>query len=99
MKKIFLGMILSLIIVGCGEKTTYPIFTHEEKKEIYKEAKDNNNEEKLKEIDDLMKKLEILGKKGDKTAEAEHADWHEIKIFYRAPKRKDPGANLLNRKW
>ena len=69
MKKMLLTIIVSLMIISCGKKEpSYPIYTRDEKRLIYKEAKDNENQEKLKEIQDLIDKLEIEGKKGDKTA-------------------------------
>ncbi len=99
MKKLLLILSLTIVVIGCKKEPDYPIYTKEEKVAIYKEARDNNNEEKLKEINELMKKLEILGKKGDNTALYEQAEWHEVKVFYIGPKKKDPGANVLNRKW
>lgn len=52
-----------LLVVSCGKKEpSYPIYTRDEKL-MYKEAKDNENQEKLKEIEDLMYKLEIEGKR------------------------------------
>ncbi|MDO4689813.1 MAG: hypothetical protein Q4A58_00765 [Fusobacterium sp.] len=100
MKKMLLGLLICLFLVSCGKKEVeYPIYTKAEKEAIYKEAKDKDNKEKLKEIEDLMNKLEILGKNGDKVAEGEYLDWEETQLFYRAPKQKDPGANLLDRKW
>ena len=69
MKKIILIFSIFLLIISCGKKEpSYQIYTRDEKKLIYKEAKDNENQEKLKEIQDLMNTLEIEGKKGDKTA-------------------------------
>lgn len=64
MKKIFLTFMILLLVVSCGKKEpSYPIYTKDEKELMYKEAKDNENQEKLKEIEDLMYKLEIEGKK------------------------------------
>ena len=57
MKKIFLTFMFLLLVVSCGKKEpSYPIYTRDEKKLMYKEAKDNENQEKLKEIEDLMYK-------------------------------------------
>ncbi|CAL7906651.1 putative lipoprotein [Fusobacterium necrophorum subsp. funduliforme ATCC 51357] len=100
MKKIMTIIIGLSLFISCGKKEPeYPIFTYDEKEAMYKEAKDNNNTEKLKEIEDLMKQLEIAGKKGDKVAEQEYEDWHVVEVLYVSPKKKDPGANLLNRSW
>ncbi|KYM42217.1 hypothetical protein [Fusobacterium necrophorum] len=100
MKKIMILIIGLCLLISCGKKEPeYPVFTHDEKEAIYKEAKDNNNVEKLQEIEDLMKRLEIAGKKGDKVAEQEYEDWHVVEVLYISPKKKDPGVNLLNRAW
>ena len=57
-------------------------------------------EEKLKEIEDLMYKLEIEGKKGDKTAYEEFYEWDEVVKLYIAPPKKYEKPDLLNgRKW
>lgn len=101
MKKMLLTIIVSLMIISCGKKEpSYPIYTRDEKKLIYKEAKDNENQEKLKEIQDLMDKLEIEGKKGDKTAYEEFYEWDEVVKFYIAPPKEYKKLDLLNgRKW
>jgi len=103
MKKIGLLIITILLIVSCGKKEPdYPIYTKEEKEAMVAEAYmevEKGNEEKLKEIDDLMAKLEIEWKKGDETAEIELGEWTDAKMFHRSPKKEEPGANLLNRKW
>ena len=101
MKKTLLIFSLCLTIIGCGKKEpSYPIYTRDEKKLMYKEAKDNENQEKLKEIEDLMYKLEIEGKKGDKTAYEEFYEWDEVVKFYIAPPKEYKKPDLLNgRKW
>ena len=101
MKKMLLTIIVPLMIISCGKKEpSYPIQTRDEKRLIYKEAKDNENQEKLKEIQDLMDKLEIEGKKGDKTAYEEFYEWDEVVKFYIAPPKEYKKPDLLNgRKW
>ena len=100
MKKIMMIIIGLSLFISCGKKEPeYPIFTYDEKEAMYKEAKDNNNTEKLKEIEDLMKQLEIAGKTGATVAEQEYEDWHVVEVLYISPKKKDPGVNLLNRSW
>ena len=89
MKKIFLTFMFLLLVVSCGKKEpSYPIYTRDE------------NQEKLKEIEDLMYKLEIEGKKGDKTAYEEFYEWDEVVKLYIAPPKKYEKPDLLNgRKW
>ena len=101
MKKIFLTFMILLLVVSCGKKEpSYPIYTKDEKELMYKEAKDNENQEKLKEIEDLMYKLEIEGKKGDETAYEEFYEWDEVVKLYIAPPKKYKKPDLLNgRKW
>ena len=49
MKKILLIFSLCLTIISCGKKeSSYPIYTMAQKREIYREAKRNNDEKKLK---------------------------------------------------
>jgi len=61
---------------------------------------DEQKEEKLKEIDDLMAKLEIEAKKGDNTALIELGEWEDVKLFYIAPPKKYKKPDLLNgMKW
>lgn len=101
MKKIILTFFIFLLIISCGKKEpSYQIYTRDEKKLIYKEAKDNENQEKLKEIQDLMNTLEIEGKKGDKTAYDEFYEWDEVVKLYTAPPKKYKKPDLLNgMKW
>lgn len=100
MKKIIgLGLLFCLLL-SCGRKEPeYPIYTHAEKMAMYKEAKDNNDIKKLQEIEDLMKQLEIAGKKGDEIAEKERADWHTACVLYIAPEQSYKKPDLLNGKW
>ena len=101
MKKMLSTIVVFLMIISCGKKEpSYPIYTRDEKRLMYKEAKDNENQEKLKEIDDLMAKLEIEAKKGDNTALIELGEWEDVKLFYIAPPKKYKKPDLLNgMKW
>ena len=101
MKKIVLIFSIFLLIISCGKKEpSYQIYPRDEKKLIYKEAKDNETQEKLKEIQDLMNTLEIEGKKGDKTAYDEFYEWDEVIKLYIAPPKKYKKPDLLNgMKW
>ena len=101
MKKIILIFSIFLLIIYCGKlEPSYQIYTRDENKLIYKEAKDNENQEKLKEIQDLMNTLEIEGKKGDKTAYDEFYEWDEVVKLYIAPPKKYKKPDLLNgMKW
>src|SRR3712207_6634264 len=100
MKKIITIIIGLSLFISCGKKESeYPIFTHDEKVAIYKEAREHNNTEKLKEIENLMKQLETEGKKGDKIAEKERADWHTVRVLYIAPEQSYKKPDLLNGKW
>ncbi len=78
MKKLLLILSLIVVMIGCKKEPDYPIYTMEEKRKIYREAKANDNQEKIKELKSLKNKLEILGKKGDKTAFEEYADWDAV---------------------
>ncbi|CAL7906814.1 hypothetical protein HMPREF1049_1598 [Fusobacterium necrophorum subsp. funduliforme ATCC 51357] len=100
MKKIIILSFIVICFIACGKREPeYPIFTHDEKVAIYKEARDHNNTEKLKEIENLMKQLETEGKKGDKIAEKERADWHTVRVLYIAPEQSYKKPDLLNGKW
>lgn len=100
MKKIIMLVIGLCLLISCGKKESeYPIYTHTEKMAMYKEAKDNNDIKKLQEIEDLMKQLEIAGKKGDEIAEKERADWHTACVLYVAPTKPYKKPDLLNGKW
>jgi len=100
MKKIMTIIIGLSLFISCGKKEPeYPIYTYDEKESIYKEAKDNNNTEKLEEIEKLMQQLEIAGKKGDEVAEKERADWHTVRVLYIAPEQSYKKPDLLNGKW
>ncbi|WP_027131864.1 hypothetical protein [Fusobacterium necrophorum] len=100
MKKIMTIIIGLSLFISCGKKEPeYPIFSHDEKVTMYKEAKDNNNTEKLEEIEKLMQQLEIAGKKGDEVAEKERADWHTVRVLYIAPEQSYKKPDLLNGKW
>ena len=99
MKRIIIAIGLCLFI-ACGKKEAeYPIFTYDQKEAIYKEAQDNDDTDKIKDIETLMTQLEIAGKQGDKIAEQEYEDWHAVEVLYVSPKKEDPGVNLLNRSW
>ena len=100
MKKMLLIFCISLILISCGKK--YEVYTKAQKKEMYKIAlkeEENGNKQKMEEIEKLMEVLEIEAKKGDETAEIELGEWTDAKMFHRSPKKEEPGANLLNRKW
>lgn len=100
MKKVVILTLLVICFMACGKKDPeYPIFTYDQKEAIYKEAQDNNDTDKIKEIETLMTQLEIAGKQGDKIAEQEYEDWHAVEVLYVSPKKEDPGVNLLNRSW
>ena len=56
MKKMLSTIVVFLMIISCGKREpSYPIYTRDEKKLMYKEAKDNENQEKLKEIENMKK--------------------------------------------
>lgn len=80
MKRVLMAVLLSLVVVGCGEKKpTYPIYTLAEKRKIYREAEKNNDEKKIKELEELKNRLELEWKKNnDATAFEEYADWDAV---------------------
>ncbi|WP_338997546.1 hypothetical protein KST01_03730 [Fusobacterium animalis] len=99
MKKLILLLMMCLLIISCEKKIDYPVYKRAEKKAMYKEAKDNEDQEKLKEIQALMDRLEIEGKKGDEVAYREFAEWDEVVKLYIAPPKKYKKPDLLNGKW
>ena len=61
------------------ERTQLSNYTIAQKKEIYEEAKRNNDEKKIKDLYDLKDKLELEWKKNnDKTAFEEYVDWDSV---------------------
>ena len=66
------------------ERTQLSNYTIAQKKEIYEEAKRNNDEKKIKDLYDLKDKLELEWKKNnDKTA------FEELKEYVEAPEHQD----------
>ena len=80
MKKILLIFSLCLTIISCGKKeSSYPIYTMAQKREIYREAKRNNDEKKLKELRELRDRLELEAKKNnDSVASEEFYQWDAV---------------------
>ena len=80
MKKILLIFSLCLTIISCGKKeSSYPIYTMAQKREIYREAKKNNDEKKLKELRELRDRLELEAKKNnDPVASEEFYQWDAV---------------------
>ncbi|WP_335994722.1 hypothetical protein [Fusobacterium polymorphum] len=80
MKKILLIFSLCLTIISCGKKeSSYPIYTMAQKREIYREAKRNNDEKKLKELRELRDRLELEAKKNnDQVASEEFYQWDAV---------------------
>ena len=80
MKKILLIFSLCLTIISCGKKeSSYPIYTMAQKREIYREAKKNNDEKKLKELRELRDRLELEAKKNnDQVASEEFYQWDAV---------------------
>ena len=80
MKKTLLIFSLCLTIIGCGKKEpSYPIYTMAQKREIYREAKKNNDEKKVKELRELRDRLELEAKKNnDSVASEEFYQWDAV---------------------
>ena len=80
MKKILLIFSLCLTIISCGKKEpSYSIYTMAQKREIYREAKRNNDEKKLKELRELRDRLELEAKKNnDQVASEEFYQWDAV---------------------
>lgn len=77
MKKYFMLLMFCIFLIGCGKG--YKTYSLEEKKEMIKEAVIENrqgNREKMKKLDELVKKLEEAARNGDGEAEAELKEWH-----------------------
>lgn len=78
MKKYFMLLMFCIFLIGCGKD--YKTYSLEEKKEMIKEAVIENrqgNREKMKKLDELVKKLEEAARNGDGEAEAELKEWYE----------------------
>lgn len=102
MKKVILGIFLCLFIIGCGKD--YKVYSKEQKREMYDialEEEKNGNSEKMKEIENLMEKLEIAAKKGDNAAKIELEEWFHEKTRFRSyvDEVKDLKVDLENRRW
>ncbi|PGH20855.1 hypothetical protein RN96_07090 [Fusobacterium polymorphum] len=80
MKKTLLIFSLCLTIISCGKKEpSYLIYTMAQKREIYREAKRNNDEKKLKELKELRDRLELEAKKNnDQVASEEFYQWDAV---------------------
>ncbi|WP_338957158.1 hypothetical protein LDJ98_04030 [Fusobacterium nucleatum] len=77
MKKYFMLLMFCLFLIGCGKD--YKTYSLEEKKEMIKEAvieESQGNRKKMEQLDELVKKLEVAARNGDKEAAAELAEWH-----------------------
>ena len=78
MKKYFMLLMFCLFLAGCGKD--YKTYSLEEKKEMIKEAvieESQGNRKKMEQLDELVKKLEVAARNGDKEAVAELKEWHE----------------------
>ena len=78
MKKYFMLLMFCIFLIGCGKD--YKTYSLEEKKEMIKEAvieNRNGNKEKVKKLDEIVKKLEEAARNGDGEAEAELKEWYE----------------------
>jgi len=66
-----------LFLISCGKD--YKTYSLEEKKEMIKEAvieNEQGNKRKMEKLDELVKKLEVAARNGDKEAEAELKEWY-----------------------
>ena len=78
MKKILSGMLLTFLLIGCGEKI--PTTSKSEKEKIVTSfSKDENARKKYIEI---TSELEKLIKDGNEKAEKELKEWEEVKKEY-----------------
>ena len=78
MKKYFMLLMFCIFLIGCGKD--YKTYSLEEKKEMFKEAvieESQGNRKKMEQLDELVKKLEVAARNGDKEAVAELKEWHE----------------------
>ena len=98
MKKLSLLFILGLLIVSCEKD--YEVYTKEQKKEMYQIALEEERNGKNDKIHNTLKKLEEAGKKGDKEAYNERAEWeYVIKMSFQPNSDPNIKADLLKRKW
>lgn len=77
MKKYFMLFMCCLFLISCGKD--YKTYSLEEKKEMIKEAvieNEQGNKRKMEKLDELVKKLEVAARNGDKEAEAELKEWY-----------------------
>lgn len=76
-KKILVGLVIALALVGCGDKVE--ITPKEEKIKIVNEY----FEEKNKKYEEITAKLQVLADKGNEKAEKELERWDEIRAEIR----------------
>ena len=82
MKKYFILFMCCLFLMSCGKD--YKTYSLEEKKEMIKEAvieNRNGNKEKVKKLDEIVKKLGEAAKNGDKEAEKELKEWYAARYL------------------
>ena len=82
MKKYFILFMCCLFLMSCGKD--YKTYSLEEKKKMIKEAvieNRNGNKEKVKKLDEIVKKLEEAAKNGDKEAEKELKEWYAARYL------------------
>ena len=82
MKKYFILFMCCLFLMSCGKD--YKTYSLEEKKEMIKEAvieNRNGNKEKVKKLDEIVKKLEEAAKNGDNEAEKELKEWYAARYL------------------
>ena len=73
-KNLLFGMLLTFLLIGCGEKI--PTISKTEKEKMIM-AKDEATQKKVVEIIDELKKLK---EEGNKKASKELAEWQEVKL-------------------
>ena len=82
MKKYFMLLMFCIFLTGCGKD--YKTYSLEEKKEMFKEAvieESQGNRKKMEQLDELVKKLEVAARNGDKEAEVELKEWYGIALI------------------
>ena len=78
MKKILSGMLLTFLLIGCGEKI--PTTSKSEKEKIVTSF--NKDENARKKYIEITSELEKLIKDGNEKAEKELKEWEEVKKEY-----------------
>lgn len=94
MKKFLSGILLLVLLIGCGNEK-YKLYTTEEKVAIMAKIVETNDRKLYEENEELRTKLVLAARKGDTTAGNEANEWtlieEKIRKEYRNKGKIDSG--------